>query len=73
MQLDKDRRIQELARELQRQEELCSEYRESLISLLTTVESQADQMSSKILAVVESVKKAEAEALSEALTIGPDK
>ncbi|KAG6401315.1 hypothetical protein SASPL_138167 [Salvia splendens] len=71
--LDKDKRIQELARELQRQEKLCAEYRESLISLLTTVESQADQMSSKILAVVESVKKAEAEALSEALTIGSDK
>ncbi|XP_057780938.1 protein FAR1-RELATED SEQUENCE 5-like isoform X1 [Salvia miltiorrhiza] len=73
MQLDKDKRIQELARELQRQEELCAAYRERLINLLSTVESQADQMSSKVLAVVESVKKAEAEALTEALTIPLDK
>ncbi|XP_057780940.1 protein FAR1-RELATED SEQUENCE 5-like isoform X2 [Salvia miltiorrhiza] len=71
--LDKDKRIQELARELQRQEELCAAYRERLINLLSTVESQADQMSSKVLAVVESVKKAEAEALTEALTIPLDK
>lgn len=71
--LDKDKRIRELARELQRQEELCALYRERLIGLLSTVEGQADRMSSNILAVVENVKKAEAEAMTEALTLGTDR
>lgn len=73
MQLDKDKRIQELARELQKQEEMCAAYRERLINLLSTVDGQADRMSSKILAVVENVKKAEAEAMTEALTLGSDR
>lgn len=73
MQLDKDKRIQELARELQKQEEVCAAYRESLINLLSTVDGQADRMSSRILAVVENVKKAEAEAMTEALTLGSDR
>lgn len=71
--LDKDKRIQELARELQKQEEVCAAYRESLINLLSTVDGQADRMSSRILAVVENVKKAEAEAMTEALTLGSDR
>lgn len=71
--LDKDKRIHELARELQRQEELCAAYRGRLINLLSTVEGQADQLSSKVLAVVESVKKAEAEALTEGLSLATDR
>lgn len=71
--LDKDKRIQELARELQKQEEMCAAYRERLINLLSTIDGQADRMSSKILAVVENVKKAEAEAMTEALTLGSDR
>ncbi|KAL7081816.1 hypothetical protein ACP275_14G062100 [Erythranthe tilingii] len=66
---DKDKKIQELARELQRQEELCASYREKLISLLANVENQTDNLSSKVLAVIENVRKAEAEALSEALAL----
>ncbi|KAL7124594.1 hypothetical protein ABFS83_14G059300 [Erythranthe nasuta] len=66
---DKDKKIQELARELQRQEELCASYREKLISLLANVENQTDTLSSKVLAVIENVRKAEAEALSEALAL----
>ncbi|KAG8371664.1 hypothetical protein BUALT_Bualt13G0111700 [Buddleja alternifolia] len=66
---DKDKKIQELSRELQRQEELCVAYRERLINFLANVEKQADNLSSKVLAVVENVKKAEAEALNEALTL----
>ncbi|KAL8026916.1 hypothetical protein ABFX02_14G061100 [Erythranthe guttata] len=66
---DKDKKIQELARELQRQEELCASYREKLIGLLANVENQTDNLSSKVLAVIENVRKAEAEALSEALAL----
>ncbi|PIM99682.1 hypothetical protein CDL12_27822 [Handroanthus impetiginosus] len=66
---DKDKKIQELAQELQRQEELCAAYRERLINLLANVEKQAENLSSKVLAVVENVRKAEAEALNEALTL----
>ncbi|KAL0436676.1 UNVERIFIED_CONTAM: protein FAR1-RELATED SEQUENCE 5 [Sesamum radiatum] len=66
---DKDKKIQELARELQRQEELCAAYRERLINLLGNVEKQTDSLSTKVLAVVENVKEAEAAALNEALTL----
>ncbi|KAL8548846.1 hypothetical protein ACS0TY_007929 [Phlomoides rotata] len=61
---DKDKKIQELTTELQRQEELRAAYREKLINLLSNIEEQNEQFSSKILAVVQSVRKAEAEALS---------
>ncbi|KAI3461796.1 hypothetical protein Pfo_018459 [Paulownia fortunei] len=66
---DKDKKIQELTRELQRQEELCATYRERLINLLANVDKQTEHLSSKVLAVVENVRKAEAEALKEALTL----
>ncbi|KAK6145167.1 LOW QUALITY PROTEIN: hypothetical protein DH2020_021987 [Rehmannia glutinosa] len=68
---DKDKKIQELAQELQRQEELCAAYRERLINLLANVETQSDHLSGKVLAVVKNVRKAEAEALNEALTLSP--
>ncbi|KAL3649256.1 hypothetical protein CASFOL_005659 [Castilleja foliolosa] len=66
---DKDKKIQELARELQRQEKLCAAYKERLVNLLSNIESQSHHMSEKILAIVENVKKAEAEALNERLKI----
>ncbi|KAK4419731.1 protein FAR1-RELATED SEQUENCE 5 [Sesamum alatum] len=61
---DKDKKIHELAKELQRQEELAAEYRERLVNLLANIENKADHLSSKVLAVVQSVRKAEAEALT---------
>ncbi|KAL6563502.1 hypothetical protein OROGR_002461 [Orobanche gracilis] len=64
---NKDKKIQELARELQRQEGLSAAYRERLIHLLANIETQTDHLSQKVLAVVENVKKAETEALHEAL------
>ncbi|KAK6145160.1 hypothetical protein DH2020_021980 [Rehmannia glutinosa] len=64
-------KIQELAQELQRQEELCAAYRERLINLLANVETQSEHLSGKVLAVVKNVRKAEAEALNEALTLSP--
>ncbi|XP_073155646.1 uncharacterized protein [Henckelia pumila] len=60
---DKDKKIQELTQELQRQDQLCAEYRESLLNLLANIEKEADHLSSRVLSVVESVRKAEAEAL----------
>lgn len=60
---DKDKRIQELTQELQRQDQLCAEYRERLLNLLANIEKEADHLSSRVLSVVESVRKAEAEAL----------
>ncbi|KAL6576856.1 hypothetical protein OROMI_011132 [Orobanche minor] len=69
---DKGKKIQELARELQRQEGLCTTYRERLVHLLANMETQTNHLSQKVLAVVENVKKAEAEALNEALKLpGP--
>lgn len=60
---DKDKKIQELTQELQRQDQLCAEYRERLLNLLANIEKEADHLSSRVLSVVESVRKAEAEAL----------
>lgn len=60
---DKDKKIQELTQELQRQDQLCVEYRERLLNLLANIEKEADHLSSRVLSVVESVRKAEAEAL----------
>ncbi|KAL2238483.1 UNVERIFIED_CONTAM: Protein FAR1-RELATED SEQUENCE 5 [Sesamum indicum] len=61
---DKDKKIQELAKELQRQEELAAAYRERLINLLADIENKSDRLSTKVLAVVQNVRKAEAEALT---------
>ncbi|KAL0389227.1 UNVERIFIED_CONTAM: hypothetical protein Scaly_0279800 [Sesamum calycinum] len=61
---NKDKKIQELAKELQRQEELAAAYRERLVNLLANIEDKSDHLSSKVLAVVQNVRKAEAEALS---------
>ncbi|PIN06228.1 hypothetical protein CDL12_21216 [Handroanthus impetiginosus] len=62
--LDKDKKIQELTRELQRQEELSAAYRERLVNLLDNIENQAEHLSSKVLVVVQNMKKAEAETLT---------
>ncbi|KZV52373.1 hypothetical protein F511_32596 [Dorcoceras hygrometricum] len=59
---DKDKKIQELTQELLRQDQLCADYRERLLNLLATIEKEADHLSSRVLSVVESVRKAEAEA-----------
>ncbi|KAL0419414.1 UNVERIFIED_CONTAM: protein FAR1-RELATED SEQUENCE 5 [Sesamum radiatum] len=61
---NKDKKIQELAKELRRQEELAAAYRERLINLLANIENKSDHLSSKVLAVVQNVRKAEAEALN---------
>ncbi|KAK6141783.1 hypothetical protein DH2020_024472 [Rehmannia glutinosa] len=60
---DKDKKIHELTGELQRQEEISAAYRERFINLLADIEKQADHLSPKVLAVVQHVKKAEAEAM----------
>lgn len=60
---DKDKKIRELTQELQHQDQLCAEYRERLLNLLANIEKEADHLSSRVLSVVESVRKAEAEAL----------
>ncbi|KAK4407549.1 protein FAR1-RELATED SEQUENCE 5 [Sesamum angolense] len=61
---NKDKKIQELAKELRRQEELAAAYRERLINLLANIENKSDHLSSNVLAVVQNVRKAEAEALN---------
>ncbi|KAG8388856.1 hypothetical protein BUALT_Bualt02G0168500 [Buddleja alternifolia] len=60
---DKDKNIQELSRELHRHEDLCATYRERLIDTLANVEKQSEHLSWKVLAVVQNVREAEAEAL----------
>ncbi|XP_057488463.1 protein FAR1-RELATED SEQUENCE 2-like isoform X2 [Actinidia eriantha] len=59
---DKDKKIEQLTRELRRQDQLCAAYREILQRFLISIEEQADQLSSKIQDIVENVRKVEAEA-----------
>ncbi|CAA0842430.1 Far-red impaired responsive (FAR1) family protein [Striga hermonthica] len=66
---DKDKKIQELTKELQHQEELCAAYREKIVNLLARIETRADHLSEKVLAIIEDAKKADTEALTEALKL----
>ncbi|KAL6967914.1 hypothetical protein U1Q18_033720 [Sarracenia purpurea var. burkii] len=61
----KDRRIQELIMELERQDELCDLYREQIITFLNSVEEQTDQLSTKIQEVVNNVRALETEVQNE--------
>lgn len=58
---DKDKKIEELTLELQRQDQLCAAYRQKLLNFLASVEDQGEKLSSKILGVIENMKRAEAE------------
>uniref|UniRef100_A0A5B6YW85 FAR1 domain-containing protein n=1 Tax=Davidia involucrata TaxID=16924 RepID=A0A5B6YW85_DAVIN len=57
----KDRRIQELTIELERQDRLCDLYREQITTFLQNVEDQTDMLSTKILVVVNNVRELETE------------
>ncbi|KAF7825898.1 protein FAR1-RELATED SEQUENCE 5-like [Senna tora] len=57
----KDKKIQDLTRELQHQDQLCQLYRQLLLSLLKNVEEQTEVLSGKIALVVSSVKQLENE------------
>ncbi|KAK6780206.1 hypothetical protein RDI58_022390 [Solanum bulbocastanum] len=57
----KDRRIQELSMELERQDKLCDLYREQLVTFLENVEQQMELLSKKIQVAVNNVKEVEAE------------
>lgn len=61
LQGDKDKKIEELAMELQRQEQLCAAYREKLVSFMNNMEEQTEELSSKIQVVVDNVRKIESE------------
>ncbi|XVF72338.1 hypothetical protein PTKIN_Ptkin12aG0113400 [Pterospermum kingtungense] len=58
---DKDKKIEELTKELERQEQLCSAYREKLFTFMNNVEEQTEDLSSKIQVIVEDIRKLEAE------------
>uniref|UniRef100_M1AR94 FAR1; Polynucleotidyl transferase, Ribonuclease H fold n=2 Tax=Solanum tuberosum TaxID=4113 RepID=M1AR94_SOLTU len=57
----KDRRIQELSMELERQDKLCDLYREQLVTFLENVEQQMELLSKKIQVAVNNIKEVEAE------------
>ncbi|KAL3517896.1 hypothetical protein ACH5RR_020485 [Cinchona calisaya] len=57
----KDRKIQELTMELERQDKLCDLYREHIITFLKSLEEQTDLLSVKIEAAVNNVRELEAE------------
>ncbi|XP_027092348.1 protein FAR1-RELATED SEQUENCE 5-like isoform X2 [Coffea eugenioides] len=59
--VDKDKKIEQLTLELQRQDQLCTAYRNKLLNFLASVEEQGEHLSSKINGVIENVKKIEAE------------
>ncbi|KAH0636346.1 hypothetical protein KY290_038352 [Solanum tuberosum] len=57
----KDRRIQELSMELERQDKLRDLYREQLVTFLENVEQQIELLSKKIQVAVNNIKEVEAE------------
>ena len=59
---DKDKKIEELTKDLEHQEQLCSVYLGKLLSFMNNVEEQTDELSSKIQAIVDNIWKAESEA-----------
>ncbi|KAB5569719.1 hypothetical protein DKX38_003512 [Salix brachista] len=58
---DKDKKIEELMKELEHQEHLCATYREKLVSFMNNVEEQTEEMASKIQLIVNNVRKVESE------------
>ncbi|KAF3962826.1 hypothetical protein CMV_012710 [Castanea mollissima] len=50
---DKDKKIEELTMELERQEQLCAAYREKLLSFMNNVEDETEELSSKIQVIVD--------------------
>lgn len=58
---DKDKKIEELTMELERTDQLCSAYRKKLLSFMSGVEEQTEELSSKIQVIVDNVRKLEAE------------
>lgn len=54
-------KIEELTKELQRQEQLCAIYRQKLLDFLNNVEKEAEELSSKVQVVVNNVRKVESE------------
>ncbi|KAK7256208.1 hypothetical protein RIF29_29646 [Crotalaria pallida] len=58
---DKDKKIAELAMELELQNQLCAAYREKLLSFIKTVEEQTEELSTKIKLIVENIRRAESE------------
>lgn len=58
---DKDKKIEELTMELERQDQLCAAYREKLLSFISNVEEEAEELSTKIHLIIENIRKAESE------------
>ncbi|XP_015579700.1 protein FAR1-RELATED SEQUENCE 5 isoform X2 [Ricinus communis] len=58
---DKDKKIEELSRELEHQEQLCAVYRERLLTFMNDVAEQTEELSSKIQVIVDNVRKVESE------------
>ncbi|KAK9944555.1 hypothetical protein M0R45_010116 [Rubus argutus] len=58
---DKDKKIEELMLELDRQDQLCAAYREKLLSFITNVEAETEELSAKIQVIVDNVRKVESE------------
>lgn len=61
MQDDKDKKIAELAMELEHQDQLCATYREKLLSFIKNVEEQTEELSTKIQVIVENIRRADSE------------
>ncbi|CAB4321430.1 unnamed protein product [Prunus armeniaca] len=58
---DKDRKIEELMMELERQDQLCAGYREKLLGFMNNVEAETEELSEKIQVIVDNVRKVESE------------
>ncbi|KAF5741324.1 protein FAR1-RELATED SEQUENCE 5 [Tripterygium wilfordii] len=58
---DKDKKIEELTRELEHQEQRCAIYRERLFSFMNNIEEHSEELSSKIQVIVDNVRKVESQ------------
>ncbi|KAJ7008794.1 hypothetical protein NC653_007453 [Populus alba x Populus x berolinensis] len=58
---DKDKKIEELTKELEHQDHLCVTYREKLVSFMNSVEEQTEELASKIQLIVDNIRKVESE------------
>ncbi|TKY66232.1 FAR1-RELATED SEQUENCE 5 [Spatholobus suberectus] len=58
---DKDKKIAELTMELERQDQLCAAYREKLLSFISNVEEETEELSIKTQHIIENIRRAESE------------
>jgi len=57
----KNKKIDELIMELEHQNELCSAYREKLLSFINIIEEQTEELSTGIQIIIDNIRRADPE------------